>query len=306
MTTSTRLAGAQSYTWSGLRVVGDLELKDLQGWQGPAQDSDTVDVVHGPVPADLPQGQRVDSRQQVSPSDYLFHRAGVASFLVSGGRRITIAPEPGVPQATVAAFLLGRPFAALACQRGWLPLHGGCVLTGACGTVVAAEAGTGKSTLLAALQARGLALVSDDSAIVRNLEGRPWVWPSSQRIRLRADAAARFPVEARGAEPVRPGLDKLALPFRRPVSGPVPLKNLLFLTRGAAQAGLSRVDRLPSLDLLNTHLNRPRLAELILGRAKLFQQLAWLSQAIECHHLAVPDDLGRLDEVADLVCARFG
>lgn len=296
----------KSYSWSGLRVDSPLVLKDLQPWHGQSGPGDGVQLSIGDVPIHLPGARRVDDRQQLSGSDYLFHRAEVASYRVSAGQRITMAPEGGASQAALLAFLMGRPFAALACQRGWLSLHGGCFQAGAGGAVIAAAAGTGKSTLLVALQARGHGLVSDDSAVVRFVDGEPWIWPTSQRIRLKSDAAARFAPASTAAEAVRPDLDKVAVPFLTPVRDPVRLTNILFLRREGTVPMLMATHRLENLDLLSTHLNRPQLAALILGLPRRFELVARLAERVDCHHLTVPNDVGRLDEVAAMLSARFG
>lgn len=302
---SLKVPKLKSYNWSGLRVASPLDLKDLQPWHGQADPVDGIQLSVGDVPINLPQARPVDHQQQLSGNDYLFHRTGVASYWVSAGQRITMAPELGTSDASMMAFLMGRPFAALACQRGWLSLHGGCFQVGGSGAVIAAPAGTGKSTLLAALQARGHGLVSDDSAVVRFVDGAPWIWPTSQRIRLKTDAAARFARASTPAEAVRPDLDKIAVPFLTPVHAPVRLTNILFLRRDGNTPMLTATHRLEILDLLSTHLNRPLLAGLILGLPRRFELVARLAERVDCHHLTVPNDLGRLDEVAAMISARF-
>ncbi|MEY2878649.1 MAG: hypothetical protein RLZZ15_1029, partial [Verrucomicrobiota bacterium] len=86
-----------------------------------------VEVTHGEVPLDLPGAQSSGLRFQATADQLLLRVDGVARFLVSEGRSVVIAPEAGVHEEDVRAFLLGPVLGALLHQRDDLVLHGSAV-----------------------------------------------------------------------------------------------------------------------------------------------------------------------------------
>ena len=112
---------------------------------------------------------------------------GVGEWRIQNGERIAIRADSGITDEVLALFTAGSAWAALGGQRGWVQWHGSAVmLPGARTVLLAGESGAGKSTMAAALIARGGRLVADDFSRVEFGEA-PVIYPSSGRIRLGID-----------------------------------------------------------------------------------------------------------------------
>ncbi len=129
---------------------------------------------------------------------------GLAEFVVRGdGREIWCRPLDETPEATLRHLLLDQVLPRVLSLRGLLVLHAGCVADGASGHVLLGRSGAGKSTLVAALGARGFAVVSDDCSIVaRDASGPFIVQGSYPGIRLCPDALEVIAGRAAPTSPV--------------------------------------------------------------------------------------------------------
>lgn len=83
-------------------------------------------------------------------------------FLVEGGESIYYAADDGVDLPSLRLSLLSNAWIALALQRGLLPLHANAVASDTTVHACTAPSGEGKSTLAAALAARGHPFFADD------------------------------------------------------------------------------------------------------------------------------------------------
>jgi hypothetical protein len=114
---------------------------------------------------------------------------GVGTFWVRGGRDIVIDPSPGLDERMLRLFVLGPVLAVLLHQRGHLLLHASAVAVDGKAVLFLGRSGWGKSTMAAALHARGHGLVTDDVAVLRVEEGScPVVFPGFPRLKLWPEA----------------------------------------------------------------------------------------------------------------------
>jgi hypothetical protein len=287
------------FFWAGMRIKAPFPLPDLS----PSESWSEPDIVIriGAVHIDHLELVAIDQRQWLGQRAYLLRRDGVATYLVEDGNQITIAPHDGASQAEIVAFLAGRPFAALAYQRRWLSIHGGAVL-GRRGVVVfAAPGGTGKSTLLSALDLAGHQLLSDDAAIVRESHDPLLVWPTSQRFRLHPDSVSCLGLNIRAGASVREGFAKIAIPFRRPVKQPAKLDSIFLLRRAGDRVKIKPLSLVEAVSGVTSNINRPALAELIRGKSSLLEHVARVVQNVPVFQLTIPDQLDRLNDVCALL-----
>jgi hypothetical protein len=186
------------------------------------------------------------------------------------------------------ARVLRRCLPYLAALRGSLVLHAACAAFPAGAVLLCAEAGTGKSTLATALDARGVPVLADDHVAIRIGEGSPPVaHPSVPWVEVSTPSLLAFrPGEAAG--------DGGATPYRTPrPDGPVPVREVAFVSRAAA---LSRVP-LPAARAL------PRLVKDVLfvgdpddaaEHAGRLDAAARLLGAVAVTSVTVPDGLDAL------------
>lgn len=130
---------------------------------------------------------------------------GAGTIVVRAGREILVDPEPRADERIVQLAVLGPAFAALLQQRGILVLHGSAVEMAGAAAVFVGGCGAGKSTMAAALHARGHRLIADDTVAVRTEGDDPVVLPAYPQLKLWPDA-----VVALGGDPARwPRIDPL-------------------------------------------------------------------------------------------------
>jgi len=216
-----------AYTAYGLVIHSALELQNLS----PAGE--------GPVDVTITLGQAADldgevvrfSNWQATPGRFLIDIGDVARFLVTDGRSIHIETAPGVAHDDLVAYLLGSALAALLQQRRILPLHASAVRTDHGAVLIAAASGVGKSTLAAALQARGLAQLADDvTGILFNDEGRAMALPAFPGTRLWPDSVKALGRQGEEGRRVRAEIDKVYLPITNFCAEAQPMRGIIALS----------------------------------------------------------------------------
>lgn len=195
------------YRAFGVRIRSELALPELL----PAsQDADAeVEILFGPVPAELPGALARGVRFQSAPNALRLQVDGVASFLVTDGSRIVIDRAAGASDADLRTFLVASPLAAVLHQRGDLVLHASAILWGGEAVCFMGPSGIGKSTLANAFRKRGHALITDDLCIVRaGPDGTMLAFPGFPHTKLWPDSLSRLEIASEGLPKVRSMLEK--------------------------------------------------------------------------------------------------
>ena len=183
-----------------------------------AAEEPDVTVRLGATPSRLPGAAgHVPHVWDALPGAALLRVADVARYLVTP-REIVIEPCGGSDE-DVAAFLARSVVTALLQMRGVVTLHAAAVEMGAGAVLLLGSSGVGKSTLAAALVARGHALLADDVAGLVPAAGGVRVLPAFPRLRLWADA---LPAADR-RQRVRRNLEKYWVPAARFGAAPRPV-----------------------------------------------------------------------------------
>lgn len=231
---------------------------------------------------------------------YLFWE-GVGAILVRDGCEIVVDPLPGVQAWVLRLVILGWAFAALLHQRGLLTLHASAVAVA--GGVVAflGEKGRGKSTIAAALHARGHGIVADDMTAAQvNTSRPPMVFPGFPQLRLWPEAAAALGDDPEALSLIHPRLEKRA---RRSVQGfsstPLPLRCIYVLEEGKIQE-IKPVQPTEALVELKRNSYSPQLQQSV-GEAWHFFQCAGVVKNVSIRSLRRPRSLPALSDLARLV-----
>jgi len=296
-----------SYALCGLRVASDLRLPDLLPWTDDERAPD-VEIRLGDVPERLEEPVHAGPLLQVgADGSCRFAVAGVATYLVEAGRRITVQPLMAADAPDVRVFLLGSVFGALCHQRGLLPLHAGCVEIGGRAVAFAGESGVGKSTLTAAFLRRGFPVLADDVTVVDvAAPGGPLVLPSFPRIKLWRDAADGLKLPTAGLERIRAQLEKFHVPveagFR---TEPLPLAAVYHLRSvgDARHAGLEPLRGAAAMGALVDAVYR-RMTAFHLGRRAALMAALMRVAALPGLRLSRVPDLGALDATVSMIAAR--
>ncbi len=144
---------------------------------------------------------------QVSAGIFWLDVPGVASYLVTGGKKIIIDPAPESDTSSIRVFLLEPALNALLLQRGNLVLRASAIELGDSCLVLMGESGIGKSTIAAALHKQSNRFVSDGLVVI----GHDFkVLPGPPRIKLWAKSASLLELPTSMMSRLRPKLNKFS------------------------------------------------------------------------------------------------
>jgi hypothetical protein len=176
------------------------------------------------VPGGLPSPALTDQRWDAEPSRFLLRGGRRAGRFLVDGEKITLQRNPHAEDSVLASAFSHQVLAAVLRHRGLLVLHAAAVMTPGGGVVIAGPSGAGKSTTLAALLARGCAMIADEVVVMGlNDDGDVEVLTGPSELRLTEVAARGLDLapmgEASGPRPrmkvpVSPGKNVAVAPGR--------------------------------------------------------------------------------------------
>ena len=206
-------------------------------------------VREGAVPRELAGVAVPDDRWSLHGEEFLFQTAEGIGLHYRRGEGVTLDQPAGTDPRTVALWLNGTLYAAIAALNGLYPLHASAVAHGGRVFAFTGPAGAGKSTLVAALGRAGFAQFCDDTLILDiSGEGPPLCLPGHKRLKLWPEGVALA-----GVEPGELVADDYRKHFVEPVGGtvgePLPLAGLYYLEQGeppqvSPLAGGDQIERL--------------------------------------------------------------
>jgi hypothetical protein len=175
-----------SYTAYGLNISSSIALPELM----PAEGTADLTVRFGTVEQVHPEISASGCIRATAEHVHLFWEEAGA-FLVRGGREIVIDPAPGIDERVLRLVILGPGLGTVLYQRGWLTLHASSVDVGGEAVAFMGEKGEGKSTMAAAMCAKGHQLLADDvTAVQLTGAGDPSVYPGYPQLKLWPDVVA--------------------------------------------------------------------------------------------------------------------
>ena len=263
-------------------------------------------VREGPVSRILAGEAVPDDRWALRGEEFLFRTIEGIGLHYRRGDGITLDCPPGIDQRTIALWLNGTLYAAIAALNGLFPFHASAVEHRGRVHAFSGSAGAGKSTLVAALGRAGFAQFCDDTLILDvSGDGPPLCLPGHKRLKLWSEGVALA-----GVEPGELVAEDYPKHFVEPAAGtiaePLPLAELVFLERGDAPlvaplAGAERIDRLQddhyTAELWRQANNQPRPAH--------FATLAALARRIAMQRFVRPFDPARFAESTAFIAAHI-
>ena len=248
--------------------------------------------------------RRAGGRWEAAPGAFLRHMGGVARYFVTGGCDILV--EPLGHDRDVAAVLTGSIFAALLQQRGVVPFHASAVATEAGAVLFAGSSGAGKSSLLAALLARGYPMLADDvTAVAPDGSGRPEALPAFPRLRLCADALDMPGWRARARDQVYEGVEKYSFPVERFRGEPLAVR-AVYVLAARDRDGIEIEASAPAaaFQWLCTYTYRRRYLA-ALGQRRHFRTAVAVAKQAPVFRVARPSRPFRPDALADRIDAHL-
>ena len=196
------------YSAYGLHIASDIALPELSVTSDAAIPVD-VHIRRGRLPSMLADAPECGLGVAVTDASIHLEWTEVGTFSVREGREIIVSPREGVSEEIVRLPLLGVVLGALLHQRGKITLHASAVSVGGVAAAFVGQKGAGKSTMAAAMQRRGHALLTDDVLAIDPETYR--VESAFPQLKLRGDAADALQADPGTLARLAPDLDKYAL-----------------------------------------------------------------------------------------------
>jgi hypothetical protein len=236
----------------------------------------------------------------VFSGDTAYLRCGLGSFRLHRGREVTMMLSPGAEPGFLAVLLGGTILGILLWQRHDLVLHASAVVRGGSVIAFAGQPRDGKSSLAAAMLARGYAFYADDLVPVRVVGGTHIAYPGPLALKLWPDA-----IRLAGGDP-------LAMPIAWPgqekrlrslgggfVGDPLPIARLYVFDQGDAHAVTPIAAAEAVYELARCSYCAPIMRPAEMPRH--FQQVVALAQAVPCLRLRRTTSLRDLPELVDVL-----
>lgn len=285
-----------TYFAYGLGIHSEIELPEL----APAHAA--VDVIIRTAHLEFSADQETQSGVFDADAEQVrVNYAGIAAFALHHGAEIEFEPAPNVNPQELRLMLLGPVWAMLLHQRGRLVLHASSVALKQRAIAFLAEAGEGKSTIAAALLARGYQLVTDDLlAINPDSAQRPSIYPGFPFLKISTQAARALGQNLDAAPRVSARLDKRVWQIDDAPTSPVELECIYVLKRGE-QPRIEMLAPQEAFIALVRHTFVARLLDATEATQKHFQQCSILTRQIPIYRLSMPSSLEGLAKIAELV-----
>lgn len=287
---------AQLYQAYGLTIRSQIPLPGLP----PGVGDHDIDVAVGPLPHQLAAPVQRGVLFEAAPGSYLLRVPGAARFLASSGRSVVIDADADAEWTYVRTMLLGPVFTAILHQRGALVLHASAVASAEGALVFVGHSGLGKSTLAAALSARGFPMICDDvAAITLSDQHQPRIHRGPAQARLWVDTIARLGHDHSTLDRARRGREKFIVPlFAESSAAAMPLAQILVLGfADHVDVRITALDDRERFDLLRAHIRNRRVLEATQPPAQQFRTAAAVAAGVRMSRLSRPRQVDSLDEV---------
>ena len=284
---------SHAYRLGGHKLVSDVELPELSPW---IERGETVEELRFMI------GE--SGAAEAGPLRYVV--PGPDRITIEAGSRVILGPVDDRDLADTRALLMGPVQAILWHQRGLLPLHASAVCVKDKAVAIAGPSGAGKSTLAAALASLGCPVLADDISIIdpKSCE----VLAGQRRLRLWRNALEQLGAPSDGLARAMSRSEKYIFEAERKAA-PDRLKLghvVLPLRRGAGDIELQRLKGSDATFALLEAVHMLSAAHELGLDAAVFSGLTRLhAGGIGIWRLHLPDDLGRIEDVASALVAQL-
>lgn len=264
-------------------------------------------VTLGPAPRELAAAVHTyvyaDSaiRVQVDAAGDVLFDTPRARYHVTAGRAVTIDAAPDTAPDALRYMVMHYCAPTLLNQRGLFALHANAIHTPQGAVLLAGQSGGGKSTLHAALLARGMAMLSDDVAVLRAGASTIEVLPGMRRFRMTAEALARVQPPVEKSHLLGGSRNKVAL-WAPPASfhgAPAPLAAIYVLEPYAGDAiTVERLTGHAAFRLLQAQAYPPLESMALPAHLRTFGALV---DRVTVYHIRRPANRWTVDELVAIV-----
>lgn len=289
----------------GFHICSDLMLPGLQkDW---SKDIKTDISIRYSTIDEFPRGSGTQNYLHLDGNTAYMYAEKVGKFVVKNGKEIKIDPFPSVREEAICLLLLGSVLTMALHQRQLLILHGSAVAINDSAAVFIGAKGQGKSTMTAALYARGNKLIADDiCAIQFTKTGEPILLPGFPQIKLWSEAVkSTTKSDVAILRKIHPEVEKYAYPtLDNFYNSSCPVKKIYLLGTGSQPQAIPLKGQ-GAFAALIANLYIPILSEKELIKDKHtpfhLEQCTKLANTASIARLERPRSLDLLDDVARTV-----
>lgn len=290
-----------SYVAYGLNVHSSLVLPELIEQNRPAD----ITIRTGEVQPNRSDGHASASADGAITGTIRFFGEKIGTFLLRNGEEFVVDPVLGASEEALRLFILGTGLAVLLHQRGFTVLHASSVAVRGKAVVFLGEGGAGKSTLAAAMHARGHALLTDDVTAIESMpESDLVVRPGFPQFKLWPRSLSAIGKTPEGLPRLNERIDKRAVRISSGFSTEAAPLNCIYLLEQDSSLGIEPMSRKEALAQLLPHWYSARISANLmqaLGLSSQFLQCAQLAEKVGVFRLRRPLDLEIMPEVLSMV-----
>lgn len=283
-----------SYQAYGLGIRSPFPIAELAAGDGPA------DVEVRLTPGELLEEGAPNFTCVAAPEAIELYFAGAGRFRVRNGRLIELTLASAAERRLIEIYLAGNAMACVLYQRGLFVLHASVIAIEGSAYACVGASGEGKSSMGAALYARGHTLVSDDIAAITLATTGVLVAPAYPQFKLAPETGVclGYPIEK--LQQIHPRLEELVFRTNNFASEPLPLAGIFVLDEGPDLLIERQNSREAALTLLAHSYGIEALYPAI-DYARHLNQCAQIARTTPVYRLYRPRVLSRLPEVARFV-----
>lgn len=297
------MATMYSYSAYGLHIHSPLPLPEFVASEGEAD----VIIRYGKI--EFPWAETNGAHRRIcgTAEGIYFFWTDIGCFFVQNGNEIVIDPVPESEERDIRLAIVGPVFGALLHQRGLALFHSSAVALPSGAVAFLAHKGYGKSTMAAALHARGHNLITDDILALEEKEDHFMIRPGFPQLKLWPES-----IEAVGRNPealpmLRANLEKRACRVSHGFSSQqLPLR-CVFLLTGGPDLEITPLSPKEAWPQVMPHWYGAVFQELlrIFGLENQLRDCVNLVQRVPIYVLRRPRSLADLPDVAQLVEEHF-
>jgi hypothetical protein len=240
------------------------------------------------------------SAWSIGPTDAVLIWPEFGSIRIRNGEQILVDPVPGLDPRWLRAILLGPVYSLLMQQRGAYPLHASAVRSGDGVIAVAAPSGGGKSTLAAALHARGMPFFADDVTALRLGGDVPIALPAFPRMKLGDEALEQLGESPEAYQAVHVHEEKRARMADSFCDEPLPLR-ALYVLEDAEEDAIEPIARQEAFRQVMTHCHRLDMLIQATTEPALLAMCVDIASRVPLYRLKRRKDLAGLERLAERV-----
>jgi hypothetical protein len=274
------------YSLFGWNVASEFEFTEL--FKGNENAEIDIKILHKKVPKELEGAKKSGVGFQVKPGHYQLNIGGVARFYVREGHEIWIDQKKEIDFKEVKVYLFASVLGGLCHLRNTLPLHASAVAYQGRSYLFAGNSGAGKSTIVAALQKKGMLTLNDDLSPIMFENEEAVLKQGLTRIKLWPDALEWLGEKRNKEDQIRADLEKYAHSVQEAIGvDAYPVKSLFILqpTIRGKKSSINKVEGKEKLVMLMRQTYRTQLIDGLGLQQNHFAKCGKLVQNIDLYEV---------------------